>query len=370
MGAFATVKMLAFLTTLFVLATHHCARAQFSCSAENQRYPVNNDISVNCGPQHIELTINICPVLYAGFQPSVLALNSRHNETTCFGTVDNSTSPPVIRYTFLVNETSQHRCGNNFEIIETGPGSGLLSDFSHLQAVIISGYIDTPQSLDGVISYATDLYYIYKCEYPLEYLLNNTKLITSSASVAVTTNNGSFISTLSMKLYSDLNYSTPLIVSNSGIPLKTNIYVQVSASNLTERDIETDIQQKQYEPVVAKNGPSLHAGFYCPWCHKEAKTTIVSNGRGTSSQFYFDAFRFLEHRDKPVSTIYLRCVCNSSSGSRRKREAVSPTAASTVTDAVTVSGGPIYTVENDLEYTVIPKMAKLAAKKSNGVLYY
>uniref|UniRef100_H3BHS9 Si:dkey-103g5.3 n=1 Tax=Latimeria chalumnae TaxID=7897 RepID=H3BHS9_LATCH len=351
------VKMLAFLTTLFVLATHHCARAQFSCSAENQRYPVNNDISVNCGPQHIELTINICPVLYAGFQPSVLALNSRHNETTCFGTVDNSTSPPVIRYTFLVNETSQHRCGNNFEIIETGPGSGLLSDFSHLQAVIISGYIDTPQSLDGVISYATDLYYIYKCEYPLEYLLNNTKLITSSASVAVTTNNGSFISTLSMKLYSDLNYSTPLIVSNSGIPLKTNIYVQVSASNLTER-FNVMLDHCFATPSPFSSMGSSNSFTFFTGCHKEAKTTIVSNGRGTSSQFYFDAFRFLEHRDKPVSTIYLRCVtrlcepqtckdllsvCNSSSGSRRKREAVSPTAASTVTDAVTVSGGPIYT---------------------------
>lgn len=55
----------------------------------------------------------------------------------------------------------------------TGPFSNFLS----VQSVIITGYIDTPRSSLGLISYATDLYYHFSCRYPLEYLINNTRIV-------------------------------------------------------------------------------------------------------------------------------------------------------------------------------------------------
>lgn len=59
-----------------------------------------------------------------------------------------------------------------------GAGTGFLSSFSSIQSVVISGYIDTRQSSSGLISYSTDLYYGFSCRYPLEYILNNTQIIT------------------------------------------------------------------------------------------------------------------------------------------------------------------------------------------------
>lgn len=60
---------------------------------------------------------------------------------------------------------------------EVPSASSPFSQFSNIQAVIITGYIDTPTSSSGIISYSTDLYYHFSCRYPLEYLLNNTKIV-------------------------------------------------------------------------------------------------------------------------------------------------------------------------------------------------
>jgi len=57
-----------------------------------------------------------------------------------------------------------------------GPSSPF-SYFSNIQSVIITGFIETQTSSQGVISYATDLYYHFSCRYPLEYLLNNTQIM-------------------------------------------------------------------------------------------------------------------------------------------------------------------------------------------------
>ena len=60
---------------------------------------------------------------------------------------------------------------------ETPDPAGPFSGFSSIQSVIITGYIDTPRSDQGLISYSTDLYYHFSCRYPLEYLINNTQIV-------------------------------------------------------------------------------------------------------------------------------------------------------------------------------------------------
>lgn len=121
------------------------------------------------------------------------------------------------------------------QIVDEAPDpSGPFSDFSSIQSVIITGYIDTPRSDQGMISYSTDLYYHFSCRYPLEYLINNTQIVawvirnayiiqkghcshfleqisfifsifsvmfSSSVSVATSENNGTFIDTLMMRVF-------------------------------------------------------------------------------------------------------------------------------------------------------------------------
>lgn len=60
---------------------------------------------------------------------------------------------------------------------EIPSASGPFSQFSTIQSVIITSYIDTPTSSVGVVSYSTDLYYQFSCRYPLEYLINDTKIV-------------------------------------------------------------------------------------------------------------------------------------------------------------------------------------------------
>lgn len=63
------------------------------------------------------------------------------------------------------------------QIVDEAPDpAGPFSSFSTIQSVIITGYIDTPRSDQGLISYSTDLYYHFSCRYPLEYLINNTQI--------------------------------------------------------------------------------------------------------------------------------------------------------------------------------------------------
>ena len=64
------------------------------------------------------------------------------------------------------------------QIVDEAPDqTGPFSQFSRIQSVVITGYIDTPKSSQGIISYSTDLYYRFSCRYPLEYLINNTQIV-------------------------------------------------------------------------------------------------------------------------------------------------------------------------------------------------
>lgn len=175
------------------------------------------------------------------------------------------------------------------QIVDEFPDpTGPFTSFSTIQSVIITGYIDTLNSDQGLISYSTDLYYHFSCRYPLEYLINNTKIVawvslgmwpilwkreffrtwhacvtvsflfSSSVSVATSDNNGTFIDALKMGVFNvsasswsgtffavnnkenshfmfiqDTSYSYQLVVPPSGLDLRTMVYVEVKAVNLT-----------------------------------------------------------------------------------------------------------------------------------------
>lgn len=205
-------------------------------------YSDNDDLQVDCGVNVIKLEVNLCTVQWAGFDPTILALNGMHNNSQCNGTIDTSVNPPVIRYQLAVNDSQGNLCRqslqvstdlyfthwvlmetwitcefimvkvvvwkNHVEIImwknhkwtwnnnmdcekmlmstvffgaqivnEVPSASGPFSQFSTIQSVIITSYIDTPTSSAGVVSYSTDLFYRFSCRYPLEYLINDTKIV-------------------------------------------------------------------------------------------------------------------------------------------------------------------------------------------------
>uniref|UniRef100_A0A3Q3BNA0 Si:ch211-103f14.3 n=1 Tax=Haplochromis burtoni TaxID=8153 RepID=A0A3Q3BNA0_HAPBU len=203
-----------------------------------------NDITVQCGTSAIELAIEICPVIYAGYNETLLILNHML-DPLCRATLDQSVTPPVTT---------------------SAPGTGIFSDFSSIETMNISGVVQSFEPTTGKISYKTELMYYYSCSYPLEYMINYTQL-NSATSIIVKDNNGSFISTLSMKLYNvllDRCYATisPL-PSNSSI---FNLFV------------------------------------------KDQFTNMIENGDSQRACFKFPAFRFIEHEKEPVSTYYIHCV--------------------------------------------------------------
>ncbi|XP_075459278.1 zona pellucida-like domain-containing protein 1 [Ascaphus truei] len=347
---------------LLGLFAQQCLGQTYNCSNAYQRYPENSDIIVSCGPTEIILTINACPVQFAMFDPTQLALNGKHNLSYCMGRLDTTVSPPVMKYIFPVNGTTENTCENSIAI-ESSQGSGVFQDYSNVQTVVISGFVDTPVSSEtGMVSYSTNLNYNFSCHYPLQYLLNNTQLLTSSANVAINMNNGSFISTLSMNVFIDNTFSTALQFNGSALPLKKKVYVQVSATNLTANfNVLLDQCFATPSPLITtvpSEKYSLLTG-----CNTQNKTTLLINGAGKSAQFSFETFRFLQHSNQQTSTIYLHCITrlcqpdqcaqflqgcgNRTSTSRRKRAADtnSLSSAQGTTDSVTVSSGPIYTTD-------------------------
>uniref|UniRef100_A0A3B5MAZ6 Si:dkey-103g5.3 n=1 Tax=Xiphophorus couchianus TaxID=32473 RepID=A0A3B5MAZ6_9TELE len=301
----------------------------------------NSDLTIECSTTMITIEVNLCTALWAGFNASNLALNGNHNNTACLGSIDDSVEPPIIRYYLPVNNSVDNSCRQSI-VDETPDPSGPFSSFSSIQTVIISSYIDTPKTDSGIISYSTDLYYYFSCSYPLEYLINNTQIV-SSVSVATTNNNGSFIDTLKMGVFNDTDYRYPLTVPSSGLELRTKVYVEVKAVNLTGFHILLDHCFATPSPYNMTQTDQYN--FFT--------TIITSNGLSNVARFNFEAFRFVQHRNQEKSTIYLHCILrlceptkcqellNQACNARRKRS-LTPFGEES-SNSATVSVGPLYT---------------------------
>ncbi|XP_030008221.1 zona pellucida-like domain-containing protein 1 [Sphaeramia orbicularis] len=289
------------------------------------RRPEYTDIAVVCGTSAIELRIQVCPVVYTGYNESLLILNRVRDNDDCQGTLDTSVAPPVVRFRFPIREGNA--CGSTF-MTTSAPGTGIFADFSNIQTVNVSGVVRSFDPTIGKITYNAELKYYYSCAYPLEYLINNTQVDVSSSSIALKDNNGSFISTLSIKLYKDENFTEPLIMPPLGIELRTIVYVQVLASNLTRQYfVHLD---RCYASVSPQPSNSTFFNLFVS-CSIDPMTTMLENGDSQKARFSFRAFRFIEQQNQTISTYYLHCItrlCEQSTCSsfkqcnnRRKRNA-------------------------------------------------
>ncbi|XP_070685999.1 zona pellucida-like domain-containing protein 1 [Pempheris klunzingeri] len=338
-----------------LLQPAHCL---YNCSSEYERTPDNSDLTVDCGTNMITLEINLCTAQWAGFNTTDLALNGNHNTSECQGSIDTSVDPPIIRYQLPVNHSQSNPCRQSLQIVDEDPDpAGPFSNFLNIQSVIITGYIDTPRSDQGVISYSTDLYYHFSCRYPLEYLINNTQIVASSVSVATSDNNGTFIDTLKMGVFNDTDYGYPLVVPSTGLELRSRIYVEIKAVNLTG-NFHVLLDHCFGTPTAYNMSQSEQHNFFTG-CTVDSRTAVTNNGLSKAAQFNFEAFRFVQHRDQAKSSIYLHCIlrlCEPSkcqellSGcSRRRKRSLTPFGEES-SDSATVSIGPLYTAAEDRPY--------------------
>ncbi|XP_071352762.1 zona pellucida-like domain-containing protein 1 [Trachinotus anak] len=309
-------------------------------TSTTNRPPENSDITVVCGTEHMDLSIYICPVYQALYNESLMVLNNELNKPECFGTADWSVDPPVLKFKIPISQTAISACNSDFKITNE-VGSGEFSDFSNVQFVNISGIVTSIDPSAGMITYRPQILYKFSCRYPMQYLLNNTELGVSGVNFAIRDNNGSFISTLSMQLYEDQLYQNILNIPQTGLNLKTKIYVAVTATNLTDRF------NVLLDRCYATTNPYPYLNTYYDLfvgCTRDAQTKVELNGASQMAQFSFEAFRFVEHKNLTISTFYLHCVTrlcevsscstllpNCDSPSRRKRETQPVSANTTVT---------------------------------------
>ncbi|XP_037313223.2 zona pellucida-like domain-containing protein 1 [Pungitius pungitius] len=314
-------------------------------NSNSTRPPANSDITVTCGTDFMAVRIYLCPMYQALYNESQMVLNNQMSSPQCYGTPDWTANPPVLRFRFPLNDTSISSCNNKLTIT-TKAGTGDFADFSNVQYVNISG---TVTSIDPsvAITYRSQLLYMFSCAYPMQYIVNNTQLSVSGMNLAIQDNNGSFISTLSMQLYQDGLYQQKLVIPSTGLNLKTKIYVMVKASNLTEKF------NVLLDRCFATTSPYGVQGTYYDLfvgCQKDPQTKVELNGASQSAKFSFEAFRFVQDNQKPISTFFIHCItrlCEVSSCSqllpvcgaaRRKREAPDVTSNTTITSPVIVVG--------------------------------
>eukprot|EP00062_Callorhinchus_milii_P011000 gi/632956693/ref/XP_007894084.1/ PREDICTED: zona pellucida-like domain-containing protein 1 [Callorhinchus milii] len=321
------------------------------------RLPDNKDITVTCGTEQVHLSIYLCPLYFAGSNESFVALNNQFSNTDCRGSVDATVSPPLLRFSFSINDNDATSCGSHLQIT-SAQGTGIFKDFSNIESVNISGIINSYDPTASTITYNQELVYQYSCNYPLEYFVNNTRLEVAGVSIAIKDNNGTFRSTLNLRLYSDTNYTNALIIPDNGLALKTKIYVEVKATNLTDRFnvlLDHCFASTSYFPLNSSSSYDLFIG-----CTKDQQTNIISNGENQFARFYFEAFRFTEHRNLPTSTYYLHCItrlCEKSACStfskckRRKRQArdlYTTPGPSEASDPVTITSPLISTMTDNV----------------------
>ncbi|GAA6219112.1 zona pellucida-like domain-containing protein 1 [Lates japonicus] len=329
------------------------------CGTEARR-PKVSDIAVECGTTSIGLAIEICPVMYTGYNETLLILNHKL-DPACRATLDESVTPPVARFNFPLNMT--HACGSVFRTISSA-GTGIFSDFSNIQTVNISGVVRSIDPTTGTITYNAELKYYYSCAYPLEYLINNTQVDVSASSIAIKDNNGSFISTLSMELFTDINYTQLMVIPQLGIELRTSVYVEVKATNLTGQ--YHVLLDRCYASISPLPSNSSFFNLFVP-CSKDRFTTMIENGDSQTARFHFPAFRFIEQQNETVSTYFLHCItrlCEKSTCStfkqctnRRKRNALD-TPAVDITETYTLTSPEIITKAETTESKEKPLVAE------------
>uniref|UniRef100_A0A8C7PPF0 ZP domain-containing protein n=1 Tax=Oncorhynchus mykiss TaxID=8022 RepID=A0A8C7PPF0_ONCMY len=323
----AKMHLLSFFLLAMMVAKS--SQLQLSDCGLNLRRPAYTDISVTCGTKSIGLAILICPAIYTGYNESLLILNNIMNDPACKGTVDRNVTPPVLRFELPLNTTNS--CGSLFRTT-SAPGIGIFSDFSNIQTVNISGVVRSYDPTTGTVTYNTELKYYYSCAYPLEYLINNTLIDVSASSIAVKDNNGSFISTLSMNLFSDVNFTLPLVIPEQGLDLRTEVFAQVKATNLTSQ--YNVLLDRCYASISPLPTNSTFFNLFV-LCNTDLLTVIHENGKSQRSRFSFPAFRFMKQQNEMKSTYFLHCItrlCEKSTcstfmqcNSRRRRGVVPAT---------------------------------------------
>ncbi|XP_040007043.1 zona pellucida-like domain-containing protein 1 [Xiphias gladius] len=338
----------------YQLATLLLAQARNACVGHSTfRSPANSDIKVLCGSQTVDLQILLCPIYFNGYNESLLALNSEHSKHQCKGTPDWAVDPPVVKFNFSITEEAITACSSKLTVTQE-VGTGLFADFSHFQYINISGMICSEDPSTGAITYHQEVMYRFSCRYPLQYLINNTQMSVSGVSLAVKDNNGSFISTLSMRLYSDNSYSSMLQIPPGGLELKTRIFVEVKASNLTNRfNVLLDRCYATVSPLPINT--TYHDLFV--GCDRDGQTVMGVNGEQQAARFSFEAFRFVQNTDATLSTYYVHCVTrlcvnsfcpnviqNCTTGTNlQRRRSIRKNEGTTVSDMATISSGPITT---------------------------
>ncbi|XP_035644552.1 zona pellucida-like domain-containing protein 1 [Oncorhynchus keta] len=247
------------------------------------------------------LKINFCPVLFSGYTVADLALNGRHGDTHCRGFINNNTFPTAVL--FSISLSTLEACGNSL-VVTTAYGANAYGNMSLVQIGNISGYIDTPDP-PSIISYLPGLLYKFSCSYPLEYLVNNSQLASSSAAISVKDSNGTFVSTLSMILYNDSTYNQQLSIPMAGLALKTRVFSAVKATNLDKR--WNILMDYCYTTPSGNPNDELRYDLFFG-CHKDPQTTVFENGKSQMGRFAFEVFRFVKHRHQKMSTVFLHCV--------------------------------------------------------------
>ncbi|CAL9684100.1 unnamed protein product [Knipowitschia caucasica] len=316
------------LCFILVLVSNAASVSQFSgynCDTNfHSRFPGEGDIDVYCGVQTITLKINFCPILFSGYTDAELALNGHHNDGHCRGFINNNTLPTTLL--FSISLSTLEACGSNL-VVSAAYGVNAYGNMSLVQIGHVSGFIDTPDP-PTIISYLPGLMYKFSCSYPLEYLVNNSQLASSSATVAVKDSNGTFVSTLNMILYNDTSYSHTLSIPMSGLALKTRVFAAVKATNL-DRRWNVFMDYCYTTPSGNPNDELRYDLFF--GCYKDPQTTVFENGKSQVGRFSFEVFRFVKHRHQRMSTVFLHCVtklCRSDDcislipicGKRRRRD--------------------------------------------------
>nr|XP_020478059.1 zona pellucida-like domain-containing protein 1 [Monopterus albus] len=321
----------------------------YNCDATyHSRFPGERDISVYCGVQTITIKINFCPVLFSGYTDVDLALNGHYSDAQCRGFINNNTFPTAVL--FSISLSTLEACGNNL-VVSTAYGANAYGNMSLVQIGNVSGYIDTPDP-PAIISYLPGLLYKFSCSYPLEYLVNNSQLASSSVAVSVKDSNGTFVSTLSLILYNDSTYTQPLSIPMAGLALKTRVFAAVKATNLDKR--WNILMDYCYTTPSGNPNDELRYDLFFG-CYKDPQTAVLENGKSQMGRFSFEVFRFVKHRHQKMSTVFLHCVtklCRADDcillmpicGRRRRRDGeeslASPPAAS---GNAIITAGPIIT---------------------------
>uniref|UniRef100_A0A8D0GEM8 Uromodulin n=1 Tax=Sphenodon punctatus TaxID=8508 RepID=A0A8D0GEM8_SPHPU len=250
------------------------------CTQELNSFDISNlQPELDCGTDHIKISISKCQLETMGFQNIIMHLT----DNGCFGFEERRNRTLVS----VVTPTQAGQCGTQLTKNETH-----------------ATYSNTLYVADGMVIRENEININFNCSYPLEMKVSLETAIQPIVSSLNISLGGTGKFTIRMALYQDLNYTSPYEESRVVLSTDAMLYVGVMLDDGDTSQFVVVMKNCYATPTENAMDPLKYFIIQNSCSNpRDSTVTVSENGVSAHGQFALQVFKFVGSHN----LVYLHC---------------------------------------------------------------